>query len=77
MRKLIARLILAPWVAWMTLFGVFWLGVFLIPLVPFVILEWLVQMAKGSNQTFRDAWRLGWKDSLAKFVWRQITHPLR
>jgi len=76
-RQLLARLVLAPFAAWMIIISGFWFVVFVTPLTLFVILEWLIQMAKGSNRTFHDAWLLGWKDSLAQFSWNLLRRPLR
>jgi hypothetical protein len=75
--QLIARIILSPWVVCTTLVWGFFFVVFLIPPVAGTILEWLTNMAKGNNETFRDAWMLGWKDSLAQGTLTILMNPLR
>ena len=77
MKRTIALLILAPFIVWMTICWGFFFIVFVIPVILGATLEWLYQAAKGRNQTFRESWMLGWKDSCAQGTLDQIRHPLK
>jgi len=76
MKRLVALLILTPWVTWMTIIWSFFFVLFVTPVVLCTILEWLCQMAKGKNQTFCESWMLAWKDSLAQGTLQQIRNPI-
>ena len=74
MKQMLARLVLSPFVAWGTIVWGFLFAIFVTPLLIFVTIEWLTQLAKGEDQTFHAAWMLYWEDSLAQTISQQFRH---